>query len=332
MQKREGQLTRRHDRWAKVAHTGVWSSMMCIELWPVHCAWTDKICTLVKKLGELLRFHLQPSGREQELMREFFTARLVSGHPYTCEDAIKASSLADNLTFVNTTVKQDKAIQGKTDIVIYQKREGHQENKQLTLSLDCAAIYTKLFNWAKDPNTLFEFIWRLNSLTFAQRGYDTTVTVLENDEGVGAAQSTLVVYKGIEKVEVEDLCQILINDDHAMDRQPKPYITSMRIWEMKNLLGWLTFRYICHDIEQNELDYLKDYWHTNFPGIEKEGDIYCKLQKVKVCYIPKLGPAGDMLSTPEHPLNVQSTRTQDYVKDGDHKCIWCPSTLLLRSD
>ncbi|KAI9508684.1 hypothetical protein F5148DRAFT_1148877 [Russula earlei] len=101
------------------------------------------------------------------------------------------------------------------------------------------AIYTELFNWAKDPNTLFKFIWRLNSLTFAQHGYNTTVTsVSENNKGVAAARSTLVVYKGYEKVKVEDLCQILINDNHAMDRQPKPYITLTPIWETKTLFGW----------------------------------------------------------------------------------------------
>ncbi|KAI9459818.1 hypothetical protein F5148DRAFT_1150804 [Russula earlei] len=77
----EGWLTCRHDRWAKVACAGMWSSMTCIELQAACCAWMDKICALIKKLGELLCFHLQPSGCEQELMREFFTARQVSGHP-----------------------------------------------------------------------------------------------------------------------------------------------------------------------------------------------------------------------------------------------------------
>ncbi|KAI9461864.1 hypothetical protein F5148DRAFT_1150555 [Russula earlei] len=80
-QKQEGWLTHRHDRWAKVAHAGMWSSMTCIKLWPAHCAWMDEIHALIKKLGKLLHFCLQPSGCEQELMREFFTVRQVSGHP-----------------------------------------------------------------------------------------------------------------------------------------------------------------------------------------------------------------------------------------------------------
>ncbi|KAI9449269.1 hypothetical protein F5148DRAFT_1153190 [Russula earlei] len=212
--------------------------------------------------------------------------------------AIKVPGLVDNLTFINTTVKQDKAIQGRPDIVIFGKTTG-----QLLQWDHSGAIYTKLFNQAKDPNT-----------------------ISENDEGVGAAQSMLAVYKGVKKVEVEDLHQTLVNDDHATDGQPKPYITLMPIWETKTLFGWSFFGYVCHDIKWNELVYLKDYWHTNFPGIEKEGDIYRDLRKAKVHYILKLGPAGNMLLTPEHPLNIQSTRTQDYVKDGNCKHTWCPST------
>ncbi|KAI9449045.1 hypothetical protein F5148DRAFT_1291850 [Russula earlei] len=193
------------------------------------------------------------------------------------------------------------------------------------------AIYTEIFDWAKDPNTLSEFIWRLNSLTFAQCGYDTTVTsVSKNDKGVGDAQSMLAVYMDVEKIEVEDLCQILVNDDHATDGQPKPYIIWKPIWETKTLFGWSTFGFVCHDVERNKLVYLKDYWRTDFPGIEKEGDIYRDLLEAKVRFIPELGPAGDVLSTPEHSLNVQCTRTQDYVKDGERKRIWCPGTPRIK--
>ncbi|KAI9507389.1 hypothetical protein F5148DRAFT_981486, partial [Russula earlei] len=193
------------------------------------------------------------------------------------------------------------------------------------------AIYTEIFDWAKDPNTLSEFIWRLNSLTFAQRGYDTTVTsVSKNDKGVGDAQFTLAVYMDIEKIEVEDLCQILVNDDHATDGQPKPYIIWKPIWETKTLFGWSTFGFVGHDVERNKLVYLKDYWRTNFPGIEKEGDIYRNLLEAKVRFILELGPAGDVLLTPEHSLDVQCTRTQDYVKDGERKRIWCPGTPRVK--
>ncbi|KAI9448614.1 hypothetical protein F5148DRAFT_1292230 [Russula earlei] len=281
--------------------------------------------------------------------------------------AIKMSGLTDNLTFVNTTVKQDKAILGRPDIIIYQKREGHQENEWLTsldwravdvwienkkgkevifrnlthmrqeVGVEChfwvfsysiilfgkatgrllqwdrsGAIYTEIFDWAKDPNTLSEL------------SGGSTLSLLPS--GVGDAQSMLAVYMDVKKIEVEDLRQILINDDHATDRQLKPYIIWKPIWETKTLFGRLTFGFVCHDVEQNKLVYLKDYWHTDFPGIEKEGDIYRDLLEAKVHFIPELGPAGNMLSTREHSLDIQCTRTQDYVKDGERKRIWCPGT------
>ncbi|KAI9508254.1 hypothetical protein F5148DRAFT_980089 [Russula earlei] len=100
----------------------------------------------------------------------------------------------------------------------------------------------------------------------------------------------------------------------------------MPIWVTETLFGCSTFGYICHDVKQNQLVYLKNFWHTNLPGIEKEGDIYCDLKNAKVHHIPELGQAGDMLSTLEHPPDVQSTRTQEYVRGGACKFIWCPST------
>ncbi|KAI9459737.1 hypothetical protein F5148DRAFT_1150810 [Russula earlei] len=240
-----------------------------------------------------------------------FDKRSVSHNEDHFIQAIKMSGLADNLTFINTTVKQDKAIQGRPDIIIYRKREGHQENERLT-SLDWRAVDVWIKNkkekedifrnlthmrqeglfgssltqssslerqqgnycngiavvlsipsyliGPKIPTPFSEFIWRLNSLTFAQCGYDTTVTsVSKNDKGVGDAQSTLAVYMDVEKIEVEDLRQILVNDDHATDGQPKPYITWKPIWETKN-----PFR-------------LVDLWIC----IEKEGDIYHNLKEAK---------------------------------------------------
>ena len=43
-------------------------------------------------------------------------------------------------------------------------------------------IYTEAFEWAKQPDTLFEFFWRLNFLSQVDRGYDTTVTSVTNDD------------------------------------------------------------------------------------------------------------------------------------------------------
>ncbi|KAH8989404.1 hypothetical protein EDB86DRAFT_2768802, partial [Lactarius hatsudake] len=47
-------------------------------------------------------------------------------------------------------------------------------------------IYTQPFNWSTQPDTLFEFLWRLSHLSDVKRGYDTTVTSVTDDEAEAA--------------------------------------------------------------------------------------------------------------------------------------------------
>ncbi|KAI9429789.1 hypothetical protein F5148DRAFT_963446, partial [Russula earlei] len=85
------------------------------------------------------------------------------------------------LTHYATSIHRSQFRVFSYSIILFGKAEG-----QLLRWDRSGAIYTEIFNWAKDPNTLSKFIWRLNSLTFAQCGYDTTVTsVSKNDKGVG---------------------------------------------------------------------------------------------------------------------------------------------------
>ena len=64
--------------------------------------------------------------------------------------------------------------------------------------------------------------------------------------------------------------------------------------------------------------YLEDFWRTDLPRIQKEGNVYRELPDANVPNIPALGPSGDVPSSPDHgdkfPLVVQRTKTQDYVK------------------
>ncbi|KAI9507640.1 hypothetical protein F5148DRAFT_1149590 [Russula earlei] len=188
--------------------------------------------------------------------------------------AIKMSGLADNLTFVNTTVKQDKAIQGRPDIVIYRKREGHQENERLT-SLDWRVVNVWIEN-KKGKEDIFRNLTYMRQegrkgglechVRWTERtciiGYDTTVTsVLKNNKGVGDAQSTLAVYMDVEKIEVEDLRQILVNDDHATDR------TAEALYHMETNMG-----------DENPF-WSVDVWIC----IKKEGDIYHDSKEAKTC-------------------------------------------------
>ena len=187
-------------------------------------------------------------------------------------------------------------------------------------------IYTQLFNWRSQPDTLFEFFWRLNFLSDIQRGYDTTVTSVNNDEAEEAL-SELRKYKGLEDVQSTDLYKIFVHDD-ASDRHSRSYITPGPVWHTDALFGRCTFGYIAYDVAVPRLVYLKDFWRTDLPDIQKEGDVYRELHDAQVPNIPALGPAGDVPLSLDHkntiPFSAQKTRTQDYVKESGLGHEWCP--------
>jgi hypothetical protein len=193
-------------------------------------------------------------------------------------------------------------------------------------------VYTEAFQWKTQPDTLCEFLWRLNFLSPVDRGYDTTVTpVMDDDDEAKEALSKLRTYKGWEngeKLEIANLYRFLVHDDHATDGKLRSYITPGAIWDTNELFGRCTLGYIAYDVTTSKLVYLKDFWRTDLPGIQKEGDMYGKLHDAKVPNIPALGPAGDVPLSPDHastfPFAVQRTKTQDYLKGSGRLVEWCP--------
>ncbi|KAH8998184.1 hypothetical protein EDB92DRAFT_1337114 [Lactarius akahatsu] len=184
-------------------------------------------------------------------------------------------------------------------------------------------IYTEPFNWSTQPDTLFEFLWRLNFLSDVKRGYDTTVTSVADDEAE-AALSKLRTYQGLENVAKADLHKFLVRDDHTLDGQIKYFIAPSAVWDSESLFGRSTFGYIAYDPETTNLVYLKDFWRTDCDGIQKEGDVYRELHDAQVPHIAKLGLAGDVPLLPECGRTdspaIQRTMTQEFVKG----CDWCP--------
>ncbi|KAH9000867.1 hypothetical protein EDB86DRAFT_3101166 [Lactarius hatsudake] len=182
-------------------------------------------------------------------------------------------------------------------------------------------IYTEPFNWSTQPDTLFEFLWRLNFLSDVKRGYDTTVTSVADDEAE-AALSKLRTYQGLENVAKADLHKFLVRDDHTLNGQIKYFIAPSAVWDSEALFGRSTFGYIAYDPETRNLVYLKDFWRTDRDGIQKEGDVYRELHDAQVSNIARLGLAGDVPLLPECGRTdcpaVQRTMSQEFVKD------WCP--------
>ncbi|KAI0305794.1 hypothetical protein B0F90DRAFT_925244 [Multifurca ochricompacta] len=175
--------------------------------------------------------------------------------------------------------------------------------------------------------TLFEFIWRFNFLSDVDRGFDTTVTSVPDDEAE-AAISKLKMYEGLEKVRKADLHKLLVCDDHATNRELRSYITPGAVWHTESLFGRSTFGYIAYDVANANLVYVKDFWRTNLPGTQKEGDVYRELHAAQVPHIAKFGLAGDVPLSPEHSdvalFSAQRTRTHDYLQGSVGGHNWCP--------
>jgi hypothetical protein len=75
-------------------------------------------------------------------------------------------------------------------------------------------------------------------------------------------------------LETANLYRFLVHDDRTTDGQLRSYITPGAIWDTNELFGRCTFGYIAYDVATSKLVYLKDFWRTDLPGIQKEGDVY----------------------------------------------------------
>ena len=188
-------------------------------------------------------------------------------------------------------------------------------------------IYTKSFKWA--DGDLFEFLWRFNHLLAADRGHDTTVSSVEDDEAE-LALPKLKTYPKFENLQKSQLHKILVWDDRAPDENPKCYITPSAKWATEALIGRATFGYIAYDVESGNLVYLKDYWRVDHPDVQKEGDVYRELHEAEVPNIARMGRAGDVPRIPGRGglqvtwTAVQRTKTQDYLSGPGSRYSWCP--------
>jgi Fungal protein kinase len=182
-------------------------------------------------------------------------------------------------------------------------------------------IYTEAFKWA--DGSLFEFLWRFNHLSAVDRGYDTTVCPVEDDEAE-AALPKLRDHLKVGHLGKEHLRRILAWDDHALDNMARRYITPNAKWATDALIGRATFGYVAYDVERDDLVYLKDFWRADHPEIQTEGKVYCELHEAQVPNIAKLERAGDVRLTTDDgqagaSMSAQRTRTQDYLNHS-----WCP--------
>ena len=202
-----------------------------------------------------------------------------------------------------------------------------EDNARLLRWDRSGVIYTEAFKLA--DGHLSEFLWRFNCLSAVNRGCDTTVSLVDNDEAE-AALPKLRTYPTFENVRTGHLRRVLVWDDLSPDDRPRRYIAPRAKWVTDALIGRATFSYIAFDVKRGDLVYLKDFWRFDHPERQKEGDVYRELHEAEVPNIAKMGPAGDVRHVQGSSTGSQRTRTQDYLRSSgswDAGCYGRPSVV-----
>ncbi|KAI0321329.1 hypothetical protein OF83DRAFT_1081044 [Amylostereum chailletii] len=184
------------------------------------------------------------------------------------------------------------------------------------------AIFSERFNW-QTTTYLTKFLWRFNFMTPAQRGFDTTVSMPSDQEirlahgAFDAARKRLSYHTLPDKNETLRRFEVWDgNDCHVVIAgQPQSYPDT--------LPGRSTSGYIGIDITDTATPtvvYLKDTWQISLPGIPVEGEVYQRLNKKKVPYLPDYRYGGDVPLVRPYALTrlrpnrkAQVTVTQDYA-------------------
>ncbi|KAL1738687.1 hypothetical protein HDZ31DRAFT_69731 [Schizophyllum fasciatum] len=154
---------------------------------------------------------------------------------------------------------------------------------------------------------LNEFLHRFDNLTPAQQGFDTTVCPV-SPEHIEHAERARAEIKRVVPEARED--RAVLEMKVPANGEATGYRT-FYIWvpttEARGLRSRATRGYPAWDPMTQRIVFIKDYWRSDFPGVEREADVIMKLNAMGVEYAPTLICGGDIPN--------QSTVTHEHVSD-----------------
>jgi hypothetical protein len=205
-------------------------------------------------------------------------------------------------------------------------------------------IFSDLIRW-RTETFLAEFFWRLANSNDAQRGWDTTVSVLEHD-GPEAVLAKDIAQRHWDDTVPSGLCV----DDAFPPMQP---LSMFHIWHdpqtgdecsrmsnytpsppggghchrlvayksrtpLRPVIGRYTRGYIAVDLDEKQLVWLKDTWRISLHSIPQESDTYRLLHNkgVDQFFLPGFLFGSDVFVNSESPDErvVQTSKTYHFVK------------------
>ncbi|KAF8595611.1 hypothetical protein BDV93DRAFT_456513 [Ceratobasidium sp. AG-I] len=184
------------------------------------------------------------------------------------------------------------------------------------------AIVSQAFDCRKEPDVLCQFMWRLEHLSMAQRGFDTTV-VQGSTEDYGSIFSDAIKNRVCFELDIPhqgakadkalkqhydpDQLSIVTVSEGSIN---KTYCICRPLEAPLSVVGRATRGYWSVDVTTGEVRFLKDTWRKDLAGLEYEGNVVRELSKQGVQNVPKLDCHGDVISVDG---KVQDTKTQDYI-------------------
>jgi hypothetical protein len=206
-------------------------------------------------------------------------------------------------------------------------------------------IFSDLIYWRTEP-FLAEFLWRLANSDDAQRGWDTTVSVLEHDsrEAVRAkdiarrhwddtvpsglcvddafpSTQCLVMFHIWHDPQIGDECSRMLESPPSMSIASHCHhlVAYKPRTPRRPVIGRYTRGYIAVDLDEERLVWLKDTWRISLPSIPQETETYRRLyntQDLDQSFLPGFLFGGDVLVHSESPENrvVQTSNTYEFVK------------------
>lgn len=171
------------------------------------------------------------------------------------------------------------------------------------------AIVSQAFNCRDDPNTLCRFLWHLERLNLAQRGFDDTV---EKDSArlygsvfTAAIEDRVCFELNIDRQDAEatksaldsyydpeQLSIVSVSEGNALST----FCISRPLGTPLSAAGRGTRGYWGFNTATQEMCFLKDTWRTALCDLGLEGDIVRELYEKGVRNVPEVSCHGDVVS------------------------------------
>ena len=169
-------------------------------------------------------------------------------------------------------------------------------------------IVSQAFDCRKEPDALCQFMWRLEHLSIAQRGFDTTAVKGSTEEygsifsdaiknrlcfELGIPHQGATSDKALEQHYDPDQLSIVTVSEGPIK---KTYCICRPLEAPLSIIGRATRGYWSVDVATREVRFVKDTWRKGLSGLEREGDIVRELWRQGVQSVPKLACHSDVIS------------------------------------